>query len=776
VRWRDPKLWLGALSLVAVMVLFLLDTQHATPGPLTTTHVQAHELAGNAGCVACHGKRGEKMARACATCHGEIGAQLADHAGFHGKLADGARCERCHREHHGDEVALVDDRAFALAGVADRAKFDHGHVAFTLTGVHAKLECKACHANADAALLEPGAKRFLGATQTCTACHEDPHQGRFVRGCETCHGQEHPFGEIANFTHTAAFPLTGAHARASCTDCHAKDSPRSVEALGGAGPHPAARTCVDCHATPHSRPFEQGVAALLGRNAEACCSECHAPSAPSFAVDATMTRELHAATGFALDAPHAQATCAQCHGELADGKPFAQRFKTRRAADDCAACHANPHGDQFARAGAKTSCLDCHAREHFQPASFDVAAHARTSFPLADAHAKAACSACHTQRDGEPRVFRGTPNECEQCHADVHGGSFANLGKHGATAVGDQRGGCAACHSTKSFADATLAPEQHASLAHFALDGAHARASCETCHARSGKPDAAGRTFGRVADVFGTKDTTCASCHRDVHAGAFDRAGLPANVAGRSGCARCHAQEHFRELATEFDHGAWTTFTLDGAHARTECAACHGTMADPRKAGRTLGRVADLHVGPTERCATCHVDAHEHAFERVEAGVDCARCHSTSTFDGGDGAKFAHARWTGFELDGEHARIACEACHVPARERDQFERRFGHAAGTACVDCHVDPHAGQFERGGATDCSRCHSSSGDFALVGFQHDRDTRFALDAQHKKLACSACHVPCATLSGEKVVRYKPLGTTCADCHGLQRRGGER
>jgi hypothetical protein len=34
---------------------------------------------------------------------------------------------------------------------------------------------------------------------------------------------------------------------------------------------------------------------------------------------------------------------------------------------------------------------------------------------------------------------------------------------------------------------------------------------------------------------------------------------------------------------------------------------------------------------------------------------------------------------------------------------------------------------------------------------------------------LSCEACHRPASTVDGRVATRYKPLGTTCADCHGF-------
>ena len=48
----------------------------------------------------------------------------------------------------------------------------------------------------------------------------------------------------------------------------------------------------------------------------------------------------------------------------------------------------------------------------------------------------------------------------------------------------------------------------------------------------------------------------------------------------------------------------------------------------------------------------------------------------------------------------------------------------------------------------------------------FDHDKDSRFPLDKDHRNLACVACHKP-VEFAGRSVVRYKPLGIVCADCH---------
>lgn len=773
MRLADPRLWLGVLALGAVGVAVQLETERTSPGPLTPVHAREPGLVGSDGCAGCHGAWNQSMAAACSECHAEIGEQLRSGAGFHG--ADGLEdCGQCHVEHHGEALELTGPHAFERAGVPERDAFRHDFVAFVLAGAHDALACERCHRHADVGLLADGETRFLGLSQRCASCHDDPHQGRLSDDCARCHGQEHPFEELANFVHPASFPLQGAHGGLDCTECHAKDSAWSVEALAGPratgdGPRPTARACEACHESTHDVRFLADVSARLETTPAASCDRCHPVLAGGFA-DGTLELEpaLHAASGFALVGVHALA-CDECHVPRSAEPTFAERYPGRQA-DDCVACHEDPHGGQFVSgAGAAQACAACHASEHWSPSTIDVAAHAlplgpgRLAFPLDGAHARVDCDACHATEPRAPQTFTGTPRACAACHEDVHGDAFDAF--VATLAVPPEAGACAVCHGTTSFAEIAgrFGVREHADATGFALVGAHARAECEACHAPTPAPDALGRRFGRAAEQFGQPVRACATCHEDVHRGAF----------GNADCARCHGEENFRDLREPFDHGASTGFVLDGAHETAECKSCHGEV-DPFRQGRTLGRVADLFRGPPEECATCHRDPHGGVFDRfgvarlTDRGQGCARCHTTTSFveDARDG--FDHGAFTRFVLEGRHAQASCEACHVPQPGGD---RRLGPAAGQRCEACHEDPHGGQFDRGVAKDCAQCHGAASFTDLRRFDHDRDSRLALDAQHAPLACAACHRPWPLANGTVVVRYRPLGTTCVDCHGFSR-----
>jgi hypothetical protein len=778
-----PAVPLGIASALLVVAFVVWDSGRISPGALSAVHARSAGID-EQDCEVCHGDGDTPMSAACGACHAEVAQQIEARTGFHGTMAaDPAKCGACHGEHHGADVQLSGPRAFALAGVPDRDAYEHENLGFALSGAHVDLACKRCHEHADDVLLAKGCPRFGGEEQRCAACHEDPHAGK-LQDCAACHGQEEPFAKVARFVHPASFALTGAHAKPGCLACHPKGSEWAVEASGIAGGQAAtlreARTCEQCHASPHETSFLARVAASVASKSGAECAACHPTAGPSFTgADASMSAEMHALTGFALEPPHAEATCAQCHtpGALlpppppgSDAIAAFHALHPGRSAEDCKACHVDPHGGQFELGFfAGENCLACHAALAFTPPAFDVVAHAATAFPLTGSHEAVACGSCHAKAHAdEPRLFHGTPSECAACHADAHRGSFdAVAGEPGA-------GGCERCHTTASF-DALAQPFDHARWTGFALAGKHAQAECASCHPSSAAPDATGRTFGRVSAVFRGPPQACSTCHADVHGGAFARAPQPAVPAADS-CARCHTEQGFDRARDGFDHASWTAFVLTGAHARTSCESCHVPRERPDEHGRRFGLVAESFPGNVADCRTCHVDPHGSRFDRAGMPAEiggqrgCLRCHTTESFEAA-ATSFDHARWTGFALEGAHARVDCASCHAPRPGAE--DAGFAPARGTSCQACHEDPHVGQFAKSGATDCARCHTVDTTFERVRFDHQRDSRFPLDKTHAKLECSSCHLPTPVGDGRTAVRYKPLGTDCGDCHDV--RGSE-
>jgi hypothetical protein len=181
-----------------------------------------------------------------------------------------------------------------------------------------------------------------------------------------------------------------------------------------------------------------------------------------------------------------------------------------------------------------------------------------------------------------------------------------------------------------------------------------------------------------------------------------------------------------------------------------------------RTAAGRAARSARFRFAST-RCAECHRDPHRGETERLNKQEGCESCHRVDSWRQ---VSFDHAR-TRFALSGGHAKPACVACHKKvdvgtARERIQMA-----GLPLTCQGCHKDPHVGQFTRTGETSsCERCHTTD-TVKASRFDHRRDSGYALDGAHARLACSACHRP-ETRNGVTFIRYKPLPQTCRGCHG--------
>ncbi|HUR27156.1 MAG TPA: cytochrome c3 family protein [Planctomycetota bacterium] len=679
MKVRSVHFWIAVFSLAAVVGMAVVDLRRTAPGELTSVHGREQKLEGGANCNACHGGLFSDMTDACLECHATIAAQVEEARGLHGALAEeeAQQCAQCHSEHHGPTFDIVNRQSFARAGVPDPRRFDHARIGWEMSGAHVPLACSACHVNAFVPVLPAGAARYLGLAQDCASCHDDPHAGTMKVSCASCHGQE-SWDKLHADGHEQHLELIGGHGDVDCRGCHAKDGERALEAMDKRRATLAPRTCAECHPSPHAPEFARKNALADGLAVEKSCVTCHAAAHDSFRDERlVLTPEQHARSGFALDAPHAETKCAQCHAP--DAPTFAESYPGR-AQDRCSACHADPHGGQFAEGPfSEGDCLACHERTRFEPHAFDVAKHARADFALTGTHVRTECRLCHAdpQPADAPRQFQKQPATCEACHADAHAGAFdAQAALMTPLAAGE----CARCHETTQFAE--VPRFDHGAWTGFAIEGAHAQSACEACHFPRAARDEHGRAFGRIEEHFESY-RGCSSCHQDPHEGRFDAAALPAKVDGKQDCARCHDTSSFRTLWKGFEHG----------------------------------------------------------------------------------------RWTGFELRQGHARASCSDCHTPRARENGVIRSWEPALGSACADCHDDPHSGQFAVAGATTCAACHAEDAR-NFTKFDHERDSRFALGETHEDVACAACHQPerpAGVKNAAAFVRYKPLGTQCADCHGV-------
>jgi hypothetical protein len=213
-------------------------------------------------CVSCHRKddsdKGHKgrYGTKCDTCHSakEWKATIFRHDRdtsfvLKGKHAQ-AQCDACHRielgniyEHKLETECVAchknDDKHKGQIGNKcaschnetrwQDAPFDHNQSRFPLTGSHARAECKECHRT----------PAFHDTPSNCNGCHEkdDKHKGRFGTKCANCHYTG--TWKSWDFDHDKTqFPLTGAHKKATCYDCHT--GPLD-------GPEKPGRMCISCH-------------------------------------------------------------------------------------------------------------------------------------------------------------------------------------------------------------------------------------------------------------------------------------------------------------------------------------------------------------------------------------------------------------------------------------------------------------------------------------------------------------------------------------------------
>jgi hypothetical protein len=266
-----------------------------------------------------------------------------------------------------------------------------------------------------------------------------------------------------------------------------------------------------------------------------------------------------------------------------------------------------------------SACLDCHDGLDRLGENFD---HNVFSFKLTGQHVGLACVQCHINARGFGD-FPVTLQDCHSCHYndDSHEGRFGS--------------DCASCHTTEGWTPATF---DH-SLSAFKLEGKHADAACESCHANR--------------QYQGTP-TDCYSCHQqdDEHNGQYG-----------TDCAACHQPTDWHDAS--FDHNL-SNFPLTGAHVGLACESCHSS-------GQFAGLSTD--------CASCHNDPPFHAGM---FGLNCASCHTTNNW---------YAPY-----DGPHPGIADEGGsgvnHGGASCRDCHTQTLQAATCTACHDGNPEGEGG----------------------------------------------------------------------------------
>lgn len=252
----------------------------------------------------------------------------------------------------------------------------------------------------------------------------------------------------------------------------------------------------------------------------------------------------------------------------------------------------------------------------------------------------------------------------------------------------------------------------------------------------------------------------CAECHKEIAVEIQNRKGLHFALSQTNSCVKCHSDHngenfnmiHWDPTPKGFDHSK-TGYVLDGKHASVTCRSCH-TAQHISAPSRALLKTKDLNrtwMGLSSTCTTCHQDKHDGRL-----GANCLQCHNTTTWKGAkiDEQTFDHSK-TRFPLTGKHLTAPCAKCHILG---DDGSPKYQGIKFQHCLDCHLDPHKGQFKQ----DCDFCHSTStwlkSSFANR-FDHSQ-TAYPLIGKHLQVSCNDCHK-----DGD--FKSKIPHEACADCH---------
>ena len=383
-----------------------------------------------------------------------------------------ATCESCHKDPHDGQF-----RPKACTACHDTGGWESGaskmrsnHPWLSLANGHARVDCKTCH--------DRGNDRAPSRGKTCVACHKAVHLADFGTKCESCHASIKWTGlseQVGRDHHPKTrYPLEGDHRKVPCASCPpaSKPAPRRFRDLQFAA-------CNACHADRHDGEF---AARKQGE-----CAQCHtvAGFAPT-----TFGVTAHATTAFPLEGRHVATPCGACH---LGKRP---RLDLRVAKKTCAECHDNPHGEQFAAEMQKGGCAVCHSAADWSQSRID-----HTSWPLAGAHAKAACARCHGVKDkgSQPAAYRGIPRDCEGCHDDVHAAQFTQTSPARA---------CKDCHGIETF---RIARSFDHGTTRYALAGKHRALTCDACHRAETLRNGSSAVRWRLGYL------QCKDCHANPH-------------------------------------------------------------------------------------------------------------------------------------------------------------------------------------------------------------------------------------------------------------------
>jgi len=511
--------------------------------------------------------------------------------------------------------------------------FNHNAV-YPFTGGHIPIanDCDACHHG-----------NYTNTPNTCNGCHMPDYNTstnpnhvslNLSTNCATCHTTAPDWTPATFAVHNTYWPLTGAHAGASCNECHANGNYNNTPT-----------TCFGCHSADYNSSTNPNHAAA---GIPTTCQTCHSVNAwsPSTFDHSAVYPFTGAHVPIAND-------CDACHHGNYTNTP-----------NTCNGCHmpdyntsTNPNHVSL---NLSTNCATCHTTApDWTPATFAVH---NTYWPLTGAHAGASCNECHANGN-----YNNTPTTCIGCHsADYNSSTNPN---HAAAGIPNT---CQTCHSVNAWSPATF---DHSTV--YPFTGGHVPIAndCNACHNGN----------------YTSTPTTCNGCHMPDYNTSTNPNHVSLNLS--TNCATCHTTAPDWTPATFAVHN--TYWPLTGAHAGASCNECHANGNYNNTPTTCFGcHSADYNsandpnhasAGFPTTCQNCHTTSawtpsnwnHDQQYFPIYSGNhngewdDCIECHTTPN---------------------NYALFSCINCHEHSNQsqvnNDHDEVSGYQYTSTACYSCH----------------------------------------------------------------------------------------
>lgn len=232
-------------------------------------------------------------------------------------------------------------------------------------------------------------------------------------------------------------------------------------------------------------------------------------------------------------------------------------------------------------------------------------------------------------------------------------------------------------------------------------------------------------------------------------------------------CAGCHDLE--TPGYTRNPHRVINQDPQLAAHLGVEssCTGCHGDASTHMDEGGGEGTIfafgpEETAVVKSDRCLTCHDDAHPRFFatSHAAAGLSCTDCHDIHGDDAGNNLlATADDEFAEFSDFAGTVTASCATCHQDTLVNFEFNERHRLQEGILdCASCH-NPHEPQSRMmlGGFKQemCIDCHTDKG--GPFVFEH---------GSSRVEGCVACHEPHGN-ANRHMLTFQSVADLCFSCH---------